>query len=71
MYKKTHAIANQKTALIQLAVCRASSVATPKKSRKIAKLVPSLIFLISTSLQSHSDRSATSGSTFVAREAGT
>ena len=52
MYKKTHAIANQKTALIQLAVCRASSVATPKKSRKIAKLVPSLIFLISTSLQS-------------------
>jgi hypothetical protein len=51
MYKKTHAIANQKHALIQFAVCRASSVATPKKSMNTAKLLPSLTFLISTSVQ--------------------
>ena len=52
MYKNAHAIANQKAALIQLAVCKASRVATPKNSRNIVKFVPNLIFLISASIQS-------------------
>ncbi len=50
MYKNAHAIANQKAALIQFAVWKASIVATPKNSRNIVKFVPNLIFLISTSI---------------------
>lgn len=39
-------IASHKPALSQLAVCNASSVATPKKSKKTAKLVPNFILVI-------------------------
>jgi hypothetical protein len=39
-------MANQKAALSQFRVCNASSVATPKKSTKTAKLVPSLILFM-------------------------
>src|SRR6185437_8448831 len=44
-------IATQKPALIQFALCRASRVATPKKSRNIVKLVPNLSLLISASVR--------------------
>ena len=54
MYKNAHAIASQKAALIQLAVCKASSVATPKNNRNIVKFVPNLIFLISASFLTQS-----------------
>lgn len=50
MYKNAPAIANQKAALSQLAVCIASSVARPKNSRNIVKFVPNLIFLILASI---------------------
>src|SRR2546423_10666521 len=50
MKRKAQAIANQKPALSQFLICKASSVATPKKSTNMVKLVPNLIFLISASL---------------------
>jgi hypothetical protein len=50
-YKNALPIATQKPALIQFAVCTASRVPTPKKRRNIVKLIPSLSFLISTSVR--------------------
>jgi hypothetical protein len=43
--KERQPIASQTAALIQFAVCRASSAAAPKKSRNIVKFVPGLIFI--------------------------
>ncbi len=45
--KKIIPIANQNNAFIQFFDWKASNIATPKKSRKIVKFVPILIFFIS------------------------
>lgn len=57
-YRNALPIAIQKAALIQFAVCRASRVARPKKSRNIVKLVPNVSFLISTSVRVGSHRTS-------------